>query len=215
MRLVFLGAPGSGKGTQAKMLMKKHQVPQISTGDLLRAAVKEGTQLGIQAKATMEAGQLVADEIVIRMISERLHEEDAQKGFILDGFPRSIPQAEALDKMLEAEHHPLGMAVLLDVPMDALFKRLTGRRSCSHCGALYNVYYTPPQKEGHCDKDGAELLHRADDNETTITNRLDVYQKQTAPLVDFYKAQGKFAAVDGERGMDEVFAQIEAAVKTA
>ena len=209
MRLVFLGAPGSGKGTQARRLMEEYASPQISTGDLLRAAVAAGTKLGKQAKAAMDKGQLVADDIVIGMIRERLHRSDTGFGFILDGFPRSIPQAQALDQMLEQEGKPLHKAVLLDVKFDNLLKRVTGRRACKVCGHLYNVYFSPPKKPGICDHDGGELVQRADDNEETITKRLKVYQDQTAPLIDYYKKQNKFAAVEGEGKMDEIFARIQ------
>jgi adenylate kinase len=210
MRLVFLGAPGSGKGTQARRLMEEYESPQISTGDLLRAAVAGGTPLGQKAKAAMDAGQLVADDIVVGMIRDRLRQNDTRFGFILDGFPRSIAQAEALDRMLDEEGKPLNKAILLDVNVDSLFKRLTGRRTCKVCGHLYNIYYSPPKKEGVCDHDGGELVHRADDNEETITKRLKVYQDQTAPLIEYYKKQDKFVAVDGEGSMDEIFQRIDA-----
>ena len=209
MRLVFMGAPGSGKGTQARRLMDAYASPQISTGDLLRAAVAAGTALGKKAKASMDAGQLVADDIVVGMIRERLAQKDTKFGFILDGFPRSLSQAAALDKMLGELNQPLNKAILLDVNQDNLIKRLTGRRTCKVCGHLYNVYFNPPKQEGRCDLDGGELLQRADDNEETITKRLKVYQDQTAPLVDYYKKQGKFVPVDGEGSMDEIFRRIE------
>ena len=210
MRLVFMGAPGSGKGTQAKKLMQRYTIPQISTGDLLRAEKAAGTELGKKVKAVMEAGQLVSDDIVVNIIRGRLKNPDTKNGFILDGFPRSIAQAEALDKVLALEKQPLDMAVLLDVDSDKLLKRLTGRRTCKKCGHLYNVYYNPPKKAGVCDIDGGELLQRADDNEATISERLKVYQDQTAPLIDYYKKQNKFASVDGEGAVDEVFKHIEA-----
>ena len=209
MRIVFLGAPGSGKGTQARRLMEEYASPQISTGDLLRAAVAAGTALGKKAKAAMDAGQLVADEIVVGMIKERLAQKDTKFGFILDGFPRSISQANALDAMLAEVNQPLNKAILLDVKQDNLIKRLTGRRTCKVCGHLYNVYFNPPKKDGKCDLDGGELVQRADDNEATITKRLKVYDEQTSPLVDYYRKQGKFVAVDGEGSMDEIFRRIE------
>ncbi len=212
MRLVFLGAPGSGKGTQARKLMEKYASPQISTGDLLRAAVADGSELGKKAKAAMDAGKLVADEIVIGMIRERLHQKDTGFGFILDGFPRSHAQAKALDDMLQEEGKPLHKAVLIDVKFDALMKRLTGRRTCGDCGQMYNIYYSAAKKEGVCDHCGGTLLQRADDNETTIGNRLKVYQDQTEPLIEYYKKQGKFAAVDGEGGMEAVYARITQAL---
>ena len=209
MRLVFMGAPGSGKGTQARRLMEAYASPQISTGDLLRAAVAAGTALGKKAKSAMDAGQLVADEIVVGMIRERLQQKDTKFGFILDGFPRSIAQANALDAMLGEVKQPLNKAILLDVKQDNLIKRLTGRRTCKTCGHLYNVYFSPPKKAGVCDFDGGELLQRADDNEETITKRLKVYQDQTSPLIDYYKKQGKFVSVDGEGTPDEIFKRIE------
>jgi adenylate kinase len=209
MRLVFMGAPGSGKGTQARRLMEAYASPQISTGDLLRAAVASGTALGKKAKAAMDAGQLVADDIVVGMIRERLAQKDTSFGFILDGFPRSLAQAAALDKMLEAEGKPLNKAILLDANVENLIKRLTGRRTCKVCGHLYNIHFNPPKKPGVCDLDGGELLQRADDNEATITKRLKVYQDQTEPLIGYYKKQNKFIAVDGEGSMDEIFRRIE------
>ncbi len=212
MRLVLLGAPGSGKGTQAKILMDRKNIPQISTGDLLRAAVKAGTELGQKAKTAMDAGELVADDIVIGMIRERLAEADAANGFILDGFPRSIPQAEALDVMLEAEGQPLDKGVLIDVDFDSLLKRLTGRRTCADCGQMYNVYFSAPAQEGTCDKCGGELQHRADDNEETITNRLEVYENQTAPLVNYYKAQGKLISIAGEGDIEDIYSRLTAAL---
>jgi adenylate kinase len=210
MRLVFMGAPGSGKGTQARRLMEAYASPQISTGDLLRAAVAAGTALGKKAKAAMDAGQLVADDIVVGMIRERLAQKDTRFGFILDGFPRSLTQAAALDKMLAEVGQPLNKAILLDVKFDNLIKRLTGRRTCKVCGHLYNVHFNPSKKDGVCDIDGGELVQRADDNEETITKRLKVYQDQTAPLIDYYKQQNKFVAIDGEGSMDAIFKRIEA-----
>jgi len=209
MRLVLLGAPGSGKGTQARRLMEAFESPQISTGDLLRAAVAAGTPLGKKAKTAMDAGQLVADDIVVGMIRERLAQKDTKFGFILDGFPRSMAQAVALDKMLGELGQPLHKAILLDVNFENLIKRLTGRRTCKVCGHLYNVYFSPPKKSGICDMDGGELVQRADDNEATITQRLKVYEGQTAPLVEYYRKQGKFVSVDGEGSMDEIFRRIE------
>lgn len=213
MRIVLLGAPGSGKGTQAKKLMDAHGIPQISTGDLLRAAVKAESELGLKAKAAMDAGALVADDIVIGMIRERLAEADTANGFILDGFPRSPAQAEALDVMLDELAKPLHKAVLINVEFSNLVKRLTGRRTCSQCGQMYNVYFSPPQTEGVCDRcGGTDLAHRADDNEDTISHRLTVYQEQTEPLVGYYQQQDKLASVDGEGELEEVYARIETAL---
>lgn len=210
MRLVFFGAPGSGKGTQARRLMEEYANPQISTGDLLRAAVAAGTELGKKAKNAMDAGKLVADDIVVGMIRDRLQHKDTRFGFILDGFPRSLAQAQALDQMLEKESQPLHLAILLDVDLGGLVKRLTGRRTCKLCGHLYNIYYSPPKKPGICDQDGGELIQRADDTEDTITKRLTVYQDQTAPLIDYYKKQNKFVSVNGEGKMEEIFKRIQA-----
>lgn len=212
MRIVLLGAPGSGKGTQAKKLMERYSIPQVSTGDLLRAAVKAGTELGRKAKAVMDAGQLVADDIVVGMIRERLQHPDTRNGFILDGFPRSLAQAEALDRMLAELGQPLDKALLLDVNFDSLLKRLTGRRTCKVCGQMYNVYYSPPAKAGQCDREGGVLEQRADDNEGTISKRLKVYQDQTEPLIGYYKKQGKFASVEGEGTIEGIYDGIVAAL---
>ena len=209
MRIVLLGAPGSGKGTQGKLLASKYKIPQISTGDLLRAAVIAGTGLGRQAKAAMDAGQLVSDDIVLGIIGERLGEADAAKGFILDGFPRNIPQAEALDRMLEARGTPLQAALLINVDVEVLIERLTGRRTCESCGQTYNIYTSPSRLDDRCDKCGGNLRHRADDNEETISNRLRVYDQQTSPLVAYYREQGKLRTVDGEGEIDQIFAHIE------
>jgi len=208
MRIVLIGAPGGGKGTQAKLLIKKYGIPQISTGDLLREAVAAGTPLGMQAKATMDAGQLVSDDIVLGMIKERLAKPDAQSGFILDGFPRNIPQAEALDKLLAGLKKPLQTALLIDVDFDVLMQRLTGRRTCDSCGQMYNIYTNAPRVEGTCDKCGGTVSQRSDDNEATISNRLRVYEAQTAPLVDYYRSQGKLRSVQGIGEINEIFAGI-------
>ena len=209
MRIVLIGAPGGGKGTQAKLLVEKYGIPQISTGDLLREAVSKGTPLGMQAKAAMDAGQLVSDDIVLGMIRERLSRPDTSKGFILDGFPRNIPQAESLDKLLSDMGKPLQVSLMIDVDMNVLLKRLTGRRTCSSCGQMYNVYFSPPRIEGVCDKCGGTLTQRDDDNEDTIRKRLDVYQQQTAPLVDYYRRQGKLRTVQGVGEINDIFAAIE------
>lgn len=208
MRIVLLGAPGSGKGTQAKKLMDRYGIPQISTGDILRAAVSEGTELGLKAKAAMDAGRLVADEIVVGMIRERLKQPDARKGFVLDGFPRSLPQAKALDRELESLAQPLDHAVLIHVETEALMKRLTGRRTCKACGHMFNVYFNPPKVQGVCDACGGELQQRDDDNEEVIANRLRVYEEQTAPLVDYYEAQGLLQRIEGVGEMEEVFERL-------
>ncbi len=208
MRIVLIGAPGGGKGTQAKLLIEKYGIPQISTGDLLREAVAAGTALGVQAKVAMDAGQLVSDDIVLGMIKERLSKPDTNKGFILDGFPRNIAQAEALDKLLSDIGKPLQTSLLIDVPFDVLMQRLTGRRTCQSCGQMYNVYTTPPRVEGVCDKCGGHVAQRSDDNEETISKRLRVYEEQTAPLVDYYRSQGKLRTVDGLGEIDDIFASV-------
>lgn len=208
MRIVLLGAPGSGKGTQAKKLVDKYGIPQISTGDLLREALAAGTQLGKKAKAAMDAGQLVSDEIVLGIIKERLKKPDAKNGFIMDGFPRNIPQAQALDQMLLRLGQPLDAAVHMDVDLDSLIQRLAGRRTCESCGALYNMYTNPPKIDGQCDRCGGTLHHRADDNEETIGNRLRVYEAQTKPLIEYYREQGKLHTLKAVGDIDEIFARL-------
>jgi len=204
MRTVLLGAPGSGKGTQGAVLAQKYNIPQVSTGDLLRAAVKAGTELGKKAKSAMDAGELVSDDIVMGLIRERLSEDDAKSGYILDGFPRNIAQAEALDEMLEDLGQPLQGVVLLDVPFDELMQRLTGRRTCKDCGAIYNIYSTPTKEEGVCDACNGELFQRADDNEETIGNRLKVYEEQTAPLIGYYDSKDKLNTITGTGNIDGI-----------
>jgi adenylate kinase len=210
MRTVLLGAPGSGKGTQGVVLSKKFDIPQISTGDLLRAAVKAGSELGMKAKEAMDAGALVSDDIVIGLIRERLSEDDAKNGYILDGFPRNIPQAKALDAMLEMLEQPLQGVVLLDVPFEELMQRLTGRRTCKDCGAIYNIYLSPPKQEDVCDSCGGELFQRADDNEETIGNRLKVYEESTAPLVQYYAEQDKLHTITGTGDINLITEQVGA-----
>lgn len=213
MRIVLLGAPGSGKGTQAKLLVEKYSFPQISTGDLLRAAVDAGTPLGMQAKAAMDAGQLVSDDIVLAMIKERLSQPDAKGGFILDGFPRNIPQAQSLDEALDKIHQPVQLALLVEVDFDALVQRLTGRRSCESCGQVFNVYTSPSKLDDRCDRCGGNLRRRADDNEETITNRLKVYEAQTEPVIAYYRDQGKLRVVQGAGDIPDIFAAIDKTVQ--
>jgi adenylate kinase len=208
MRIVLLGAPGSGKGTQAQLMVEKYKVPQISTGDLLRSAVAANTPLGQQAKAHMDAGQLVPDEIVLSMIRERLSRPDADRGFILDGFPRNIAQAESLDAMLQAMGRPLQAAILIDVDFDVLMQRLTGRLTCESCGTVFNIYSSPPRQDGICDACGGNLHHRSDDNEVTIGNRLRVYEGQTKPLVNYYERRQLLKTVQGEGEIDAIFGSI-------
>jgi adenylate kinase len=208
MRIVLLGAPGSGKGTQAKLLVEKYGVPQVSTGDLLRAAVASDSALGAAAKAAMDAGQLVSDDIVLGIIRERLAKRDARHGFILDGFPRNIAQAKALDAMLTRLEQPLDTALLIDVDVDILMQRLTGRRTCENCGRVYNVYSNPPKLDERCDHCGTPLHHRADDNEETISNRLRVYDAQTKPLIEFYDEDERLRRVDGNGEVKSISRQI-------
>ena len=215
MRIVLLGAPGSGKGTQAKKLMAERNIPQISTGDMLRAAVAAGSRFGQKAKAVMEAGQLVSDDVVLGIISERLMEADAQDGFILDGFPRTEQQALDLDDLLDQLGQPLDAAVLMDVDFDVLMKRLTGRRTCSLTGKLLNVYFSPKDEIEECVKAGGELIQRKDDNEETIRNRLDVYREQTEPLIGFYRKRGKLRTVDADGSIDDVYERLVSAIQKA
>lgn len=208
MRLVLLGAPGAGKGTQAKKLIEKFSIPQISTGDILRKAVADGTSLGKEAKSYMDRGELVPDSVVIGIIKERLREEDCKNGYILDGFPRNVAQAQALDEMLGSLNSPIDYAVSIDVPFDDLMKRLTGRRTCRDCGQMYNIYFTPPQKNGRCDRCGGELYQRDDDKEETIRKRLEVYNAQTAPVIDYYSKKGILRTIPGTGGIEEIFDRI-------
>jgi len=205
MRIVLLGAPGSGKGTQAKKLEADRNIPQISTGDMLRAAVAAGTRFGLQAKSIMDAGNLVSDEVMLGIISERLAEPDAGDGFILDGFPRTEQQALDLSDLLDQMGAPLDVAVLMDVDFDILMKRLTGRRTCSLTGKLLNIYFSPQEELDACTNAGGELQQREDDNEEVIRNRLDVYRQQTEPLVEFYRKQGKLETLDADGTIDEVY----------
>jgi adenylate kinase len=216
MRIVLLGAPGSGKGTQSQRLVERLGIPQISTGDLLRAAVANGTELGVKAKEAMDAGRLVDDDIVLGMIRERLGEPDAQPGFILDGFPRNIVQAEALDSLLEELGKPLDSVVQMDVDYDELARRIAGRRSCSNCGRVFNLLTCPPgqaEKET-CPKTGGahQLFQRPDDNEATVAERLKVYDEKTKPLIEFYREHGILRSIDAEGELDEVTQRLEKAL---
>ena len=208
MRIVLLGAPGAGKGTQAKILIEKYGMPQISTGDLLRAAVAAGTALGKEAKSYMDKGELVPDSVVLGMVGERLKQDDCKKGYILDGFPRNTAQAEALDKILASLNMSLTAALSVDVPFEDLMKRLTGRRTCKACGQMYNVYFKTPAKEGVCDKCSGELFQRDDDKEATIKKRLEVYTAQTEPLIGYYKNKGIVKSVSGTGSIDEIFKKV-------
>jgi len=212
MRIVLLGAPGSGKGTQAKKLMADRGVPQVSTGDMLREAVAAGTRFGLKAKAVMDVGDLVPDEVVLGIISERLTQPDAQDGFILDGFPRTTQQALDLNELLDQMGTPLDTAVLMNVDFDILMKRLTGRRTCSLTGKLLNVYYSSQEEIDECTEAGGELVHREDDNEETIGNRLNVYRENTEPLIDFYRKRDKLTTIDAEGSIDAVYERLTAAL---
>jgi adenylate kinase len=212
MRIVLLGAPGSGKGTQAQKLMADRHIPQVSTGDILREAVAAGTRFGQQAKSIMEAGQLVPDDVMLGIISERLTQPDCADGFILDGFPRTQRQANDLEELLDELAAPLDGAILMDVDFDVLMKRLTGRRTCSVNGKLLNIYFSPQAELDACIAAGGELVRREDDNEETIGKRLDVYRRQTEPVVGFYKSRGKLRTIDAEGSVDEVYARLRAAL---
>lgn len=213
MKLILLGPPGAGKGTQAKQLIDRFGIPQISTGDILRAAVKEGTPMGVKAKSCMDAGALVPDEVVVGIVRERLQKPDCGAGFILDGFPRTVPQADALKANLAELGKELDAVISLEVDNEALIERLTGRRTCRNCGRGYHVKFDPPKVEGVCDACGGELFQRDDDQETTIRKRLDVYEQQTAPLVEYYQQAGLLAAIDGMQEMATVQEDILAALK--
>ena len=212
MRVVMLGAPGSGKGTQAQRIQKDHGLPQISTGDLLRRAVADKTPLGQKAKKAMDLGELVSDDIVLGMIKERVAQPDAQRGFILDGFPRNTTQALSLDALLAELKLSLDRVVLMDVDFEILMKRLTGRRTCSKTGAVLNIYFSSPAELEACRQAGGELLQRDDDNEATIRNRLQVYERQTAPLVDYYTRKGLLSTVPATGEVDAVYARLKAAL---
>lgn len=208
MGIILLGPPGAGKGTQAKKLTQAFAIPQISTGDMLRAAVKNGTALGKQAKAFMDAGGLVPDEVVIGIVKERLAAADCAKGFILDGFPRTIPQAEALDRVTKELGKEIRFVLSLEVDQNDLMERLCGRRTCTGCGAMYHVKFNPPKAVGKCDKCGTALIQRDDDKEETIKNRLFNYNKATAPLLDYYRNTGKIRSVMASGEIDAIYAEI-------
>jgi adenylate kinase len=209
-RVVLLGAPGAGKGTQAKMLIEKYKIPQISTGDILRKAVADGTPLGKEAKVIMDAGGLVSDKIVLGLVEDRIKQPDCKAGFILDGFPRNTAQAEALDTILSGMGMPLTVALNIDVDMNDLLKRLTGRRTCKSCQQMYNIYFSPPKKEGVCDKCGGVLFQRDDDKEETIKKRLDVYTKQTAPLIEYYSKKNIMKTIMGTGSINDIFTKVTA-----
>ena len=205
MKIIMLGAPGAGKGTQAKKIAEKYQIPHISTGDIFRANIKGGTELGMKAKTFMDQGMLVPDEITIGMLMDRIGQEDCINGYVLDGFPRTIPQAESLTKALAERGEKVDYAINVDVPDENIINRMSGRRACLGCGATYHITFNPPVKEGICDTCGQELVLRADDKPETVKKRLDVYHQQTQPLIDYYKNAEVLAEVDGTQPMDAVF----------
>ena len=213
MHVILLGPPGSGKGTQAQKMVERYHIPQISTGDILRAAVKEKTLLGVEAQGYMDQGRLVPDEVVVGIIRDRLKTSDCNGGFILDGFPRTVPQAEALDSTLGEMKRGIDHAVSIEVANEELIRRLTGRRTCRSCGAMYHLIFDPPTKDGICDKCGGELYQRDDDQEETIRARLEVYQEQTAPLIAYYREKGLLRAIDGMGAIEEIFGEIVKAIE--
>lgn len=208
MKIIMLGAPGAGKGTQAKQIADKYQIPHISTGDIFRANIKEGTELGMKAKTFMDQGALVPDELTVALLIDRIQKDDCKNGFVLDGFPRTIPQAEVLDKTLTEMGEKMDYAIDVDVPDENIVNRMGGRRACINCGATYHIVNIPTKVEGVCDKCGSETVLRDDDKPETVQKRLRVYHEQTQPLIDYYKNQGILKTVDGTRPMSDVFASI-------
>jgi|Deesub1362A_J573_1020465.scaffolds.fasta_scaffold09372_2 adenylate kinase len=215
MNLVFLGPPGAGKGTQAKKLSEKFKWPHISTGDILREAVSKGTDLGRKAKEYMERGELVPDEVVIGIIRDRLKLGDAQNGFILDGFPRTVNQAQSLDEVLKKEGNSLDLVLYFEVSEEEVVKRLTGRRTCSNCGAIFHLIYNPPKNSDFCDLCQGKLVQREDDREETVKNRLKVYLSQTVPLIDYYREKGVLREIDAGKSEDEVYQEIKKVLELA
>lgn len=209
MKIIMLGGPGAGKGTQAKKIAEEYKIPHISTGDIFRANIKGGTELGKKAKEYMDQGLLVPDELVVDLVVDRIGQEDAKNGFVLDGFPRTIPQAEALDKALKAINENIDYAIDVEVPDEVIIGRMSGRRACVSCGGTYHVEFTPPKEEGKCDLCGGELIIREDDKPETVKKRLDVYHEQTQPLIEYYSQQKLLVEIDGTREVTEVFAAIQ------
>ena len=208
MNIMLFGAPGAGKGTQAKFLIEKYGIPQISTGDILRAAIKEGTAMGLEAKKFMDDGKLVPDSTIIGIIKDRLSEDDCKKGFILDGFPRTLAQAEALEVLMKEMNIKLDKVISLNVPDELILGRIVGRKVCPVCGASFHVEFNPPKVEGKCDLCGADLITRKDDNAETVTKRLTEYHSQTAPLFDFYQSRGILVDIDGTKKMEDITKEI-------
>lgn len=212
MRLIFLGPPAAGKGTQAKRLAVLHGIPHISTGDMLRAAAKMGTYLGQEAKQYMERGALVPDDVMIGIIRERLQQPDCRRGFILDGFPRTTPQAEALSGLLKAMHAPLNFVINVEVPVEEVLRRMSGRLTCQDCGTMFSLMLAPPKTPGHCDCCGGLLIHRADDRVETVHERLGIYRQSTKPLMEYYRKWGMLKTIDGTGTIDEIAKRIAEAV---
>lgn len=208
MKIIMLGAPGAGKGTQAKKIADKYSIPHISTGDIFRANIKEGTELGKKAKTYMDQGLLVPDDLVVDLVVDRVQQDDCKNGYVLDGFPRTIPQAESLDAALEKLNDKIDFAVNVEVPDENIIRRMSGRRACLGCGATYHIEHIPPKTEGICDTCGKELVLRDDDKPETVKKRLDVYHEQTQPLIDYYTKKDVLAEVDGTKDMEEVFRDI-------
>lgn len=208
MKIVMLGAPGAGKGTQAQMIAEKYGLPHVSTGDIFRANIKNGTELGKEAKTYMDKGLLVPDELTVKILMDRVAKEDCKNGYVLDGFPRNIPQAEVLDKALTELGDKIDYAIDVEVPDENIIKRMSGRRACTSCGATYHVEYVPPKKEGVCDNCGEALVLRDDDKEETVKNRLNVYHEQTQPLIEYYTKKNVLKTVDGTQSMQKVFEDI-------
>lgn len=215
MNIVLMGLPGAGKGTQADKIVEKYDIPHISTGDMFRAAISNGTELGLQAKSFMDNGSLVPDEVTIGIVRERLSQPDCNQGFLLDGFPRTIEQAEALDAILADLGKSIEHVVNIEVAKEDLVKRLTGRRICKVCGSSYHLIFNPPKEEGKCDKDGGELYQRADDNPETVNNRLEVNIKQSQPLLDFYDAKNVLTNINGDQEIGKVFADVDALLQSS
>jgi adenylate kinase len=208
LKIILLGPPGAGKGTQAKSISREYNIPHISTGDIFRKNISEKTPLGVEAKGYMDSGKLVPDELTINLVKDRLTQEDCKNGFMLDGFPRTVKQAEALDAFLKERNIDIDAALLIDAPKDLIIERMTGRRVCSHCGETYHVVNIPPKVEDVCDVCGSALIQRKDDNLETVIERLEVYDKQTQPLVEYYRGRGKLMSVDGAKELHEVFEDI-------
>ena len=208
MKIVMLGAPGAGKGTQAKMIAEKYTIPHISTGDIFRANIKEGTPLGLEAKSYMDQGKLVPDELTVKILLDRVAKDDCKNGYVLDGFPRTIPQANVLNEALEKQTDKIDYAINVDVPDENIVRRMSGRRACVTCGATYHIEHVPPKTEGICDKCGSNLILRDDDKPETVLNRLKIYHEQTQPLIDFYNNEGILKEVDGTIDVKDVFANI-------